>query len=171
MLRHCATSLCYVVVLRLCATSLCYVVVLRRRATSSCYVVVLRRCATSSVLPQVSIKLPFADLPDVLLPFFALRVEVTFVDVLAQRLTDHRVLLEVVERFKQVPGEVVDPELTALAIGHARDVLVHRLAPVNPLLDAVQSGGELLGEREIRIRRRVGHTVFASRRVAALRRY
>ena len=71
----------------------------------------------------------------------------------------------------QVPGEVVDPELTALPIGHARDVLVHRLARVNPLLDAVQAGGELHGEREIRIRRRVGHTVFASGRVAALRRY
>ena len=68
----------------------------------------------------------------------------------------------------QVAGQVVDAKLAALPVGHARDVLVHGLARVDPFLDAVQAGGELHGQRQVGIRRWVGHPVLAPRRVAAL---
>src|SRR5947199_1205014 len=141
-----------VFVLRLCATSLCYVSVLRLCATLLCYAFVLRLRITSLVLPQISIQLPFADLSDVLLPLLALCVEVAFADVVAQRLPDHRILLQVVERFVQIARQVVDTEAAALPVGHACDVLVHGLPGIDPLLDAVQTGGQLHAEREVGIR-------------------
>src|SRR5437870_11633023 len=154
-------------VLRRRATYLCYACVLRYSATPF----VLRLYATPLVLSQISIQLPLPNLPDVLLPFLALRVQIPLVDVLAQRLTDHRILLQIIERFVQVPGKVVDPELASLAVRHARDVLVHRLAGIDPLVDAVQTGSELHGDREVWIGTRVGHAILAARRLAALGRH
>src|SRR5437016_14184955 len=103
-------------VLRLCSTSLCYVFVLRLCVTSLCYAFVLRLCATPLVLSQVSIELPLPHLADVLLPFFALRVQIPLVDMLAQRLTDDRIFLQIIERFMQVPGKVIDAILASLAV-------------------------------------------------------
>src|SRR2546422_10734870 len=60
----------------------------------------------------------------------------SLVDVVAQRVADHRVLLQVVERFVQVARQVVDAKPAALAVRHAGDVLVHGLAGIGPLLDA-----------------------------------
>src|SRR5204863_5819794 len=180
LLRLCATCLCYAVVLRLCATPLCYAFVLRRRATPlcyavvlrlcatpSCYAFVLRLCATPSVLAQVPIEFPFADLPDILLPLLALGIEVALVDVIAQRLAHHGVLLEVVQRLVQVARQVVDTEATPLPVRHPRDVLVDGLPGVDLLLHTVYPGGQLHREVEIGVRRRVRHTVLAARRLAA----
>src|SRR2546422_3922119 len=74
-------------------------------------------------------------------------------------------------RFVQVPGKVVDPELASLAVRHARDILVHRLAGIDPLVDAFQTGSELHGDREVWIGARVGHAILAARRLAALGRH
>src|SRR6266550_2405619 len=129
------TLLWYISVLRFfCATFLCYAFVLRLF-----YV-------TSLILPEISVQLPLPDLADVLLPLLALRIQIALVDVLAQRLKDHRILLQIIERFMQVPGKIIDAILASLAVRHARDVLVHGLAGIDPLVDAIQTGGELPGD-------------------------
>src|SRR5207245_712100 len=61
----------------------------------------------ASILSEISVQLPLAHLPDVLLPLLPFRVEVALVDVVAQRLANDRILLEVVERFVQIPWQVV----------------------------------------------------------------
>ena len=71
----------------------------------------------------------------------------------------------------QVARQVVDAKPAALAVRHAGDVLVHGLTGIGPLLDAVQAGRKLHAEREVGIGRGVGHTVFAARRLPALRRH
>src|SRR5205823_9007648 len=145
--------LCYVFVLRLCVTSLCYVFVLRLCVTPLCYAFVLRLCATSSILPEVSIELPFAVLPDILLPLLALRLYESLVYVCALRVADDVVLLEHVERFVQIARQLVDAVLAPLAKAHGEDVFVHRIGRDELLLDAVEAGGELDREGEVRIRR------------------
>src|SRR5207302_1569655 len=86
---------------------------------SLCYAFVLRPCATPLVLPQISIQLPFPNLSDVLLPLLALRIQIALVDVLAQRLKDHRILLQIIERFMQVPGKI-DRKSTRLNSSHVK---------------------------------------------------
>src|SRR2546430_13648522 len=106
-----------------------------------------------------------------LFPYTTLFRSISLVDVLAQRSTHDHILFKIIEGFVQVPGKVVDAILATLAVRHARDVLVDRLAGVNPLVDAVQAGGQLDRDGEVRIGTGVGHPVFAAGCLAALRRH
>src|SRR5687768_6575153 len=77
------------------------------------------------------------------------------VDVAAERRLHDLVLLERVEGVAQVAGELVDPEMPALAEAHLVDVLVDGWAGVEVLLDAFKTGAQRDGEREVGITGRV----------------
>src|SRR2546426_7771347 len=121
------------------------------------------RICSCSVQPEVSLQLPLTDAPDVLLPLPLLRLDEPLVDVVAEGGPDNLVLLEVLERLVQVPGEVVDAEVAPLAVAHLEDVLVDRVGRRELMLDAIQAGGDLHGEREVGIGRGVGHAHLAAR--------
>src|SRR6266446_4903781 len=63
---------------------------------------------------QVSIDLPRRHMPDVVVPLFALRRHEMLEKVFAESVAHERVLFELVERFAQVPGELVDAQVAAL---------------------------------------------------------
>src|SRR5439155_26435000 len=92
-----------------------------------------RRPPTSTLFPYTTL---FRSL-------FALRVEISLVDVLAQRRTHDHILFKIIEGFVQVAGKVVDAILATLAVRHARDVLVDGLAGVGPLVRSEEHTSEL----------------------------
>src|SRR5262249_53694077 len=69
----------------------------------------------SSVLPEISLTLPFADLPDILVPLSFLCLDKPLIDVFTERLSDHRRFLETLERLVQIPRQLVDPVSPPLA--------------------------------------------------------
>ena len=94
---------------------------------------------------------------DVVGPLLALGFEEVLEDVLAERVADEVVLLELVERLAEVRRQVVDAQVTPLAVAHRVDVLVHRRPGIDLLVDAVEPGPQHHRQREVRIARRVRH--------------
>src|SRR5262245_49544282 len=92
----------------------------------------------ASVNAEVSVSLPGRDVLDVVEPLLTLGGEEVLVEVLAERLSNEVVLLELVERLAQVARELVDAQVAALAVAHLVDVLVHRRTRIHLLVDAVE---------------------------------
>src|SRR5688572_15628759 len=87
--------------------------------------------------------------------------------MLAQGIANHIILLERLERFAQIARQLVDAEAAALAEAHLENVFVDGVGRRELLADAVESGGELYGEGEVRIGRRIRHPQLAARPGAA----
>src|ERR1041384_87038 len=105
-----------------------------------------------SVLREVALDLPLAHAADVLLPFLTLGFDEPLVDVWPQRITDHVVLLEHVQRVVEVARQLIDPVFAPLAKAHLEDVLIHGVGGGELALNAVQPGCQLYGQGQIRIR-------------------
>ena len=69
---------------------------------------IILKSAISITFPNIS-PLPHGDACDVVEPLFAFRRQEVLERVLAERLADEVVLLELVERFTEVAGQLVDP--------------------------------------------------------------
>src|SRR5438309_3720641 len=123
----------------------------------SLYALPLRLPSTPLVLPQVSDQLPLADFADVLLPLLAFGFDEPLVDMLAQRAADHRVFLQRFQRLVQVPRQLVNAVLAPLPVAHLEDVLVDRIGGSQFPLDAIETRRQLYRERQIWVRRGVGH--------------
>src|SRR6478735_5721996 len=116
---------------------------------------------------QISIGLPWGDVADVVVPLLALGGDEVFEQMLAERVAYQVVLLELVERLVQVARQLVDPQVTPLAVTHGEDVLVDWRAGVDVLLDAVQAGAQHDGQREVGVQ--AGSGMRSSIRVASPR--
>src|SRR3954453_22032689 len=92
------------------------------------------RLAEFSVPGEVPVHFPGRDVPDVVEPLLALRLDEVVEDVLAERLPYEVVLLQLVERLAQVARQLVDPQMASLPVAHLVDVLVHRRAGEGLLL-------------------------------------
>src|SRR5690606_9184050 len=86
---------------------------------------------TDSVRAEIAVDFPGRDVADVVEPLLPLRLDEIAEDVLAERLAHQVVLLELVERFLQISGQLVDPEMPPLAVAHLVDVLVHRRSRID----------------------------------------
>src|SRR4051794_28113963 len=69
----------------------------------------------ASVAGEIAVDLPGRDVPDVVEPLLALRLDEVIEDVFAQRLPHEVVLLELVECLGQVPRQLVDAQVAPLA--------------------------------------------------------
>src|SRR5213594_459542 len=76
------------------------------------------------------------------------------------RLQEHVVRLQVLDRFLQGTGQLADAVLLALARTEMVQVLVDRVAGVDLPLDAVQAGAQHRREREVRVAGRVRRAVL-----------
>src|SRR5207245_8171065 len=127
------------------------------------YASYLTGLAVLSVLPQVPPQLPLAHPADIGLPLLALRFDEPLVDVRAQRVPHHVVLLEHLQRLVQVPRQLIDAVLAALPEAHFEDVLVDRIGGEELALDTVQPRRQLDRQGEVGVRRRIGHPQLAAR--------
>src|SRR5262249_46754807 len=75
-----------------------------------------------SVHSQIAVDLPGRDVLDVVEPFLALRLNEVLEEMLAERVADQFVLLELVQRFVEIPWKLVDPQVPPLAVAHLVDV-------------------------------------------------
>src|SRR3954462_6460514 len=89
---------------------------------------------------EVPIDLPRRHVLDVIEPFLAFGGDEMLEQVLAERLADQVVFLELVERLAEVPGEIVDAQVAALAMAHREDVLVDWRPRIDLLFDPVEPG-------------------------------
>src|SRR5947199_1911143 len=76
------------------------------------------------------------------------------------RLQEHVIRLQVLDRFLQGAGDLADAVLLALARTEMVQVLVDRVAGVDLSLDAVQAGAQHRGEGEVRVAGRVRRAVL-----------
>src|SRR5262245_18752985 len=83
---------------------------------------------------EVPIDLPRRHVLDVVEPLLPLGGDEVLEKMLAERLAHEVVLLELVERFAQVAGQVVDAQVAPLAVAHREDVLVDRRAGIDLLV-------------------------------------
>src|SRR5262245_1905295 len=101
-----------------------------------------REYTSWSVHRQVAADLPAADALDVLLPLVALGFEEVLVDVAPDGVLNDLVLLELIQRVAQVPGQLVDPQMAPLTEAHLVDVLVDRRSGIQVVLDPLEAGAE-----------------------------
>src|SRR6478752_3617578 len=88
----------------------------------------------------------------------------------AESVAHQIVLLQLIERFVQISGELVDPEMASFAMAHCEDVLVDRRSGIDVLFDAVQAGAQHDGKGEIRVARGIWHPELDTRGGASRRR-
>ncbi len=87
---------------------------------------------TAQYIPEISIDFPRRDVLDVVVPLFTLGGHEMLEQVVAKRFPHQVVLLQLVERFAQIPRQLVDPQMSPLAVAHLVDVLVDRAVRDRP---------------------------------------
>src|SRR4051812_47135570 len=86
---------------------------------------------------QVAAELPGSDLDPVVLPLLALDLDVAVEHVLAERAQDELGLRGDLDRLAEGLGKLLDPEPAPVVGREVVEVLLHRLAQLLALLDAL----------------------------------
>src|SRR4051812_5261920 len=86
---------------------------------------------------QVALELPGSDLDAVVLPLLALDLDVAVEHVLAERAQDELGLRGDLDRLAEGLGKLLDPEPAPVVGREVVEVLLHRLAQLLALLDAL----------------------------------